>query len=146
MQNMIKYSDEELKTLYEQKLTDGQIADIMGVHKSTICARRKVLGLKTHHRCKLTKFTDEEFIVFYEQELNDVEIAKILKVSVSAVCKRRLSLSLPCYKKPLLPVPKDFHTVCAKYNVKRGKISKHYGVSIYVVTRWLTELYNDIGE
>jgi len=87
-----KFSDSELKKLYEQGLIDREIAEKLGVSKGAVWERRNSLGLPPNGR---KKFSDSEFKELYEEGLNDYEIGEKLGVSRSAVRNRRNSLDLP---------------------------------------------------
>ena len=86
------FTDQQLIALHKKGMIDRQIADELGVHKTTVRKRRIRLGIKAHGHKLL--FTDQQFIDLHDRGLNGREIAEELGVTPSAVNYRRRRLIL----------------------------------------------------
>ncbi|MBA7625357.1 hypothetical protein ES703_32786 [subsurface metagenome] len=91
------FTDQQLIALYKKGMIDREIADELGIHKSTVSKRRMRLGLKGHEPKLL--FTDQQLIELHEQGFNDREIGEKLGVTPQAVGLRRNRLGLKPIRK-----------------------------------------------
>jgi predicted transcriptional regulator len=87
-----KFSDEQLLELYDQGLTDREIAEGLGVSQAAVNYRRCKLGLKTNF--KRTGVGDKIIAALCNEGLTDKEIASVLGVTQSTVNYRRERLGL----------------------------------------------------
>ena len=141
MPKIIDYS--KLKTLYNQNLTDNEIAKIIGCSRRSVCVYRKKRNLKTRHRLgRKRTISDNEVLRLYRLGLNDKDIATKLCCTCAAVRYHRKLLGLPTIR------PKR---TASQNTLKRFKelwlsgaklktISQELGYSMSALSHWRTKL------
>ena len=91
-----KFTDDEFLQLYQQGLSDPEIARRLGVHRMTVWYRRKKLGLPAN-KPKLwkSKTMRDKFIELWLKGASYKEIRKILGISHRTITMWRRKLGLP---------------------------------------------------
>ncbi|MGQ9720343.1 MAG: hypothetical protein ACUVXA_03365, partial [Candidatus Jordarchaeum sp.] len=74
-----KFTDKQLIELHKQGPSGEEVAEQLGVHRTTVFKHAKKLGIKFQRNAK-RKFTDEQLTQLYKQGLTVKEIAKQLGV------------------------------------------------------------------
>ena len=88
-----KIDRDRFMRLYEAELSDGEIAEKLGVTREIIRGYRKKNNIPTKR--PKDRFDKDKFMELYEQGLTDGEIAKELNLTASYVCACRNRLGLP---------------------------------------------------
>ncbi len=81
----ISFTDQQLIDLHAEGLLDQEIAERLGVARSTVSQRRRNLGIES----SMPRISRQRFLELYEMGLNDAEIAIVLGVTDSGVCNYR---------------------------------------------------------
>jgi len=93
------FTDQQLIALHKKGMIDREVADELGIHKTTVRKRRMKLGLKANGHNRL--FTDEQLIELYEQGFIDREIGEKIRAILRTVRKRRRLLGLKGHSRRL---------------------------------------------
>jgi len=92
-----KIKDEDIIRLHEEKKTDKEIADILGVSQSSVNYRRQRLGLKNNCHKIPPKFNEDIFYVLYEKRWSDKKIAVKMGLSAPAINYQRVKRGLKAF-------------------------------------------------
>ena len=96
-------SDEFFLELYNQKLTDKQIAETGGCSETQVRRRREKFNLPINRSVSRTqKLLEEQFLDLYNSGKNDVEISRTLRVGTTQVNHYRNKLGFPPVDKKYL--------------------------------------------
>ena len=98
----MKYDGKKMMELYNQGMTDGQIAEAVGSSKSAVYGWRKRNDLKPNVEPpqRTPRFSRKLFRLLYEQGLSDAKIARRMKCGVTSVGRWRRQIGLPPNGKP----------------------------------------------
>ncbi len=91
-----KFDPEEALRRYSQGQDDGQIAEALGVAKTTIAAWRNDEGLVAQRSRNSACGNKEEVLRLYREGRTDREIAETLKISKESVTNWRCKMGLEC--------------------------------------------------
>jgi DNA-binding CsgD family transcriptional regulator len=91
---MSKIGDGEIIELYDKRLTDKEIAEVLGVSQSSVNYRRQRLGLENNYHKRKKKFDEDKFLELYNSGYTDKEIAHRMDLTPPAIHYRRTKLGL----------------------------------------------------